>query len=78
MSKLPFLISILLAVMLLDGCTTSYTMTTRSGEKIETQGKPEADPSTGLTKYADTFGYHRTIQTSEIAQTSESVTHIEW
>ncbi|EFR3650732.1 YgdI/YgdR family lipoprotein [Salmonella enterica] len=51
---------------MLAGCTTTYTMTTRTGEIIETQGKPEVDTATGMTKYADAYGYHRVIKTSEI------------
>ncbi|MFG6030772.1 YgdI/YgdR family lipoprotein [Salmonella enterica subsp. enterica serovar Minnesota] len=31
---------------MLAGCTTTYTMTTRTGDIIETQGKPEVDTAT--------------------------------
>ncbi|MDN8559127.1 YgdI/YgdR family lipoprotein [Citrobacter werkmanii] len=67
-----------LAIPGLTGCTSHYTMTTRTGEVIETQGKPEADPATELTAYADTFGYHRTIQTREIVQTAEGKSSFSW
>lgn len=67
-----------LVVPLLAGCTTTYTMATRTGEVIETQGKPEENASTGLTEYADTFGYHRVIRTSEITHTTEGKTSISW
>ncbi|EBM3816770.1 YgdI/YgdR family lipoprotein [Salmonella enterica] len=60
------------------GCTTTYTMTTRTGEIIETQGKPEVDTATGMTKYADAYGYHRVIKTSEIVQTTEGASKLDW
>ncbi|MXJ80625.1 YgdI/YgdR family lipoprotein [Klebsiella michiganensis] len=78
MPKPSHLIVIVLTALLLTGCTTTYTMTTRTGEIIQTQGKPEVDPTTGLTKYADTFGYHREIRTSEIVQTTEGETQLNW
>lgn len=78
MPKSSHLTVIALTVLLLAGCTTTYTMTTRTGEIIQTQGKPEVDPATGLTKYADTFGYHREIRTSEITQTTEGGTQFNW
>lgn len=63
---------------MLAGCTTTYTMTTRTGEIIETQGKPEVDTATGMTKYADAYGYHRVIKTSEIVQTTEGASKLDW
>ena len=78
MSKLTYLTGISLAALLLVGCTTTYTMTTRTGEVIQTQDKPEVDSATGLTKYADAYGYHREIQTSEIVQTTEGGMHLNW
>ncbi len=78
MPTFSFLSGVVLVTILLAGCTTTYTMTTRTGEVIQTQGKPEADAATGLTKYADTFGYHRTIQTSEITNTTEGGMHLDW
>ncbi|MDJ7538695.1 YgdI/YgdR family lipoprotein [Salmonella enterica] len=62
---------------MLAGCTTTYTMTTRTGEIIETQGKPEVDTATGMTKYADAYGYHRVIKTSEIVQTTEGASKLD-
>ncbi|WP_336220700.1 YgdI/YgdR family lipoprotein [Citrobacter amalonaticus] len=78
MPKLTYPAAISLAALLLVGCTTTYTMTTRSGEVIQTQGKPEADSATGLMKYADAYGYHREIQTSEIVQTTEGKSQLSW
>ncbi|MCT7096104.1 YgdI/YgdR family lipoprotein [Salmonella enterica subsp. enterica serovar Sandiego] len=63
---------------MLAGCTTTYTMTTRTGEIIETQGKPEVDTAAGMTKYADAYGYHRVIKTSEIVQTTEGASKLDW
>lgn len=67
-----------LSISMLAGCTTAYTMTTRTGEIIETQGKPEVDTVTGMTKYADAYGYHRVIKTSEIVQTTEGASKLDW
>ncbi|AGR58902.1 MAG TPA: YgdI/YgdR family lipoprotein [Salmonella bongori] len=67
-----------LSALMLAGCTTTYTLTTRSGEVIETQGKPEVDTATGMTKYADAYGYHRVIKTSEIVQTTEGASKLNW
>ncbi len=65
-------------VLMLTGCTTTYTMTTRSGEHIETQGAPEVDAATGMTKYADAYGYHRVIKTGEVVQTTKGATKLGW
>ncbi|HFL5522198.1 TPA: YgdI/YgdR family lipoprotein [Salmonella bongori] len=67
-----------LSALMLAGCRTTYTLTTRSGEVIETQGKPEVDTATGMTKYADAYGYHRVIKTSEIVQTTEGASKLNW
>ena len=78
MKKPLFLVPATLLVLTLTGCTTDYTMTTRTGEVIKTQGKPVTDTATGLTKYADAYGYHREIQTSEIVQTIEGQAQLNW
>jgi hypothetical protein len=57
-----------LVVILLAGCTSDYIMTTRTGEIIETHGKPEIDTGTGMTKYTDMHGEIRQINTSEVSQ----------
>ncbi|EFQ7996027.1 YgdI/YgdR family lipoprotein [Salmonella enterica] len=67
-----------LSALILTGCTTTYTMTTRTGEVIETQGKPEVDATSGMTKYADAYGYHRIVSTSEIVLTTEGASKLEW
>ncbi|ECU0369206.1 YgdI/YgdR family lipoprotein [Salmonella enterica] len=36
---------------MLAGCTTHYVMTTKSGQTIVTQGKPQLDNETGMTSY---------------------------
>ncbi|EAM7072437.1 YgdI/YgdR family lipoprotein [Salmonella enterica] len=78
MQKCILITVLSLSALMLTGCTTTYTMTTRTGEVIETQGKPEVDATTGMTKYADVYGYHRVISTSEIVQTTEGATKLEW
>ncbi|EKZ7761685.1 YgdI/YgdR family lipoprotein, partial [Salmonella enterica] len=38
---------------MLAGCTTNYVMTTKNGQTIVTQGKPQLDKETGMTSYTD-------------------------
>ncbi|EAB9080897.1 YgdI/YgdR family lipoprotein [Salmonella enterica subsp. enterica] len=76
MQKCSLITVLSLSVLMLAGCTTTYTMTTRTGDIIETQGKPEVDTATGMTKYA--YGYHRVIKTSEIVQTTEGASKLDW
>lgn len=76
MKTLTRCVGLLLTALLLAGCTTTYTMTTRTGQVIETQGKPVVDTTSGLTKYADAYGYHREIRSSEITQISQGGTHL--
>lgn len=76
MQKCSLITVLSLSVLMLAGCTTTYTMTTRTGEIIETQGKPEVDTATGMTKYADAYGYHRVIKTSEIVRRQKA--HRSW
>ncbi|EDZ6642107.1 YgdI/YgdR family lipoprotein [Salmonella enterica] len=79
MQKCSLITVLSLSVLMLAGCTTTtYTMTTRTGDIIETQGKPEVDTATGMTKYADAYGYHRVIKTSEIVQTTEGASKLDW
>ncbi|EGL5276113.1 TPA: YgdI/YgdR family lipoprotein, partial [Salmonella enterica subsp. enterica serovar Typhimurium] len=33
---------------MLAGCTTNYVMTTKNGQTIVTQGKPQLDKETGM------------------------------
>ncbi|KYE16084.1 hypothetical protein AF378_14480 [Salmonella enterica subsp. enterica serovar Typhimurium] len=42
------------------------------------RGKPEVDTATGMTKYADVYGYHRVMKTSEIVQTTEGASKLDW
>lgn len=55
----------------LVGCSSDYIMSTKNGEMIVTQGKPEIDKDTGMTRYVDQQGYSRQIKTSDVAQLIE-------
>jgi len=55
----------------LAGCSSDYIMSTKSGEMIVTQGKPEIDKDTGMTRYVDQQGYSRQIKTSDVSQLIE-------
>ncbi|HFS5792562.1 TPA: YgdI/YgdR family lipoprotein [Citrobacter werkmanii] len=78
MKKAPIFAVLSLAALLLTGCSTTWVMTTKSGSTIETQGKPEQDPETGLTKYADAYGYHRVIKSSDVKQIDKGKTVLMW
>ena len=56
---------------LLAGCTSNYVMTTKSGQTIVTQGKPQLDKDTGMTSYTDESGNKRQINSSDVAQLVE-------
>ena len=56
---------------LLAGCSSNYVMTTKSGQTIVTQGKPQLDKDTGMTSYTDESGYKRQIISSDVAQLVE-------
>ncbi|WAH51517.1 YgdI/YgdR family lipoprotein [Pseudescherichia vulneris] len=55
----------------LVGCSSDYIMSTKNGEMIVTQGKPEIDKDTGMTRYVDQQGYSRQIKTSDVSQLIE-------
>lgn len=55
----------------LAGCSTNYVMTTKSGQTIVTQGKPQLDKETGMTSYTDQDGNKREINSSDVAQLVE-------
>lgn len=59
------------AAMLLSACSSDYVMSTKSGEMIVTQGKPEIDKETGMTRYTDVQGNEREINTNDVAQMME-------
>ncbi len=48
-------------VFMLAGCTTNYVMTTKNGQTIVTQGKPQLDKETGMTSYTDQEGNQRKL-----------------
>lgn len=55
----------------LVGCSSDYIMSTKNGEMIVTQGKPEIDKDTGMSRYVDQQGYSRQIKTSDVSQLIE-------
>ncbi|ECJ5904541.1 YgdI/YgdR family lipoprotein [Salmonella enterica subsp. diarizonae] len=54
--------------VMLAGCTTNYVMTTKNGQTIVTQGKPQLDKETGMTRYTDQEGNQREINSNDVAQ----------
>ncbi|MDN8598566.1 YgdI/YgdR family lipoprotein [Citrobacter enshiensis] len=56
----------------LTGCTTDYVMTTKQGQTIVTQGKPQLDKETGMTSYTDQDGNKREINSNDVAELIEA------
>ena len=54
-------------LLALAGCTSNYVMSTKSGQTIVTEGKPQLDKETGMTSY-DQDGNTREINSSDVAQ----------
>ncbi len=48
--------------------TCGYVMTTKNGQTIVTQGKPQLDKETGMTSYTDQEGNQREINSNDVAQ----------
>lgn len=55
-------------LLALAGCTSNYVMSTKSGQTIVTEGKPQLDKETGMTRYVDQDGNTREINSSDVAQ----------
>ena len=68
MKKLAMLFTGLIMVSVLTGCASNYVMTTKSGQTIVTEGKPQLDKETGMTRYTDQNGNEREINSSDVAQ----------
>ncbi|MBV8044399.1 YgdI/YgdR family lipoprotein [Pluralibacter sp.] len=67
--KKPFLFFFAGAMLMaLAGCSSSYVMTTKSGQTIVTNGKPQLDKETGMTSYVDQDGNERQINSNDVAQ----------
>lgn len=65
----------LMTVLLLSGvalsvtaCSSDYVMSTKAGDMIVTQGKPQVDSDTGLISYTDQQGNERQINNDQIVQ----------
>lgn len=65
----------LMAALLLSGmalsvtaCSSDYVMSTKTGDMIVTQGKPQVDSDTGLISYTDQQGNEHQINDDQIVQ----------
>lgn len=61
----------LMLIFGLSGCANEYVMTTKTGQTIVTDGKPELDKETGMTRYTDLEGNERQINSSDVAELVE-------
>jgi Bacterial protein of unknown function (DUF903). len=69
--KKILIVALMGAAALLTACSSDYVMSTKSGEMIVTQGKPEIDKDTGMTRYIDVQGNERQINTNDVTQMIE-------
>ncbi len=68
MNKLFAAVLLVGVALSVTACSSDYVMSTKTGEMIVTQGKPEVDKDTGMTRYTDQQGNERQINNNEIVQ----------
>ncbi|VEB94950.1 Uncharacterized lipoprotein ygdR precursor [Cedecea lapagei] len=68
MKKLFGMMLVGVAALSAVACSSSYVMSTKTGEMIVTKGKPELDKQTGLTRYYDAQGVEHQIQNDQVVQ----------
>lgn len=68
MKKTLMLTGAALLVFGLSGCASDYVISTKDGNMILTDGKPELDKSTGLLSYTDEQGNKRQINNDNVSQ----------
>ncbi|WP_108652819.1 YgdI/YgdR family lipoprotein [Dongshaea marina] len=61
----------MLLALTLIGCSSQYVMTTKNGQTLVSQGKPEIDSDTGMITYEDAQGNYRQINRDELSQVIE-------
>lgn len=61
------LLPVVVLILGLTGCTSNYTVNTKSGDSFVSHGKPELDQSTGMTSYTDLNGDYHLMNTNDIA-----------
>ena len=71
MKKMLMMTSAALLVFGLAGCASDYVISTKDGNMILTDGKPELDKSTGLLSYTDEQGNERQINNDNVSQVME-------
>ena len=58
---------LVLAAVMLSGCSSNYVMATKDGRMIQTAGKPAIDKETGLVQYTDEQGHIMQINGDEVS-----------
>lgn len=61
------LLPVVMLILGLTGCTSDYTVNTKSGGSFISHGKPELDEETGMTSYTDPHGDYHLMNTNDIA-----------
>ncbi|WP_198555901.1 YgdI/YgdR family lipoprotein [Rahnella sp. AA] len=68
MKKTLMMAGAALLVLGLAGCASDYVISTKDGNMLLTNGKPELDKSTGLLSYTDEQGNKRQINNDNVSQ----------
>lgn len=67
MKGLVSVMGLVLATLVLSGCSSDYVMATKDGRMIMTEGKPAIDKDTGLVQYTDEKGHQMQINGDEVS-----------
>ncbi|MDF7662610.1 YgdI/YgdR family lipoprotein [Erwiniaceae bacterium L1_54_6] len=67
MKGLVSAMGLVLAALVLSGCSSDYVMATKDGRMIMTEGKPAIDKDTGLVQYKDEQGHEMQINGDEVS-----------
>ncbi|AGA90341.1 Bacterial protein of unknown function (DUF903) [Thioflavicoccus mobilis 8321] len=65
------IIVVMVCVAALSACGSDYVISTKSGQMIETEGKPKLDQDTGMYRYKDIDGNDVLINRDEVVQIKE-------
>lgn len=61
-----------LALLVLTACgTTQYVMSTKGGQMVITEGRPELNSKTGMYEYRDAEGKRMQVNQSDVVQIIE-------
>lgn len=72
MKKLGAVLSAVMFIFVLAGCSSNYVMHTNDGRTIVSDGKPQVDNETGMISYKDANGNQQQINRNDVKEMTES------